>query len=508
MTRRVFSAIASLCLIATAVAPAKIHRAAIRQAAPIAIIINGVRLPVNPRPRFYKNHLLVPVRRIIETLGLAFSRSGGTIATRAGYKTIAFQIGSAHALIDGQPVELDTAPVEIGNTVYAPIRFFTAALGAQAVFNRRTNSIEIVSTLVGRSGNGITERGSRVEEIGTVTAVDLTSDPATMTLTYNASVRTLKIAPGARVIVQDVNTGTSNMGALSDVHAGDFARFYLDKQGKIGRVVDAYGSRVGALEAAADGQLVLADGHVITPGRDTTITLNGANAAVGDLKVGDSVDVRYNIVTSEPRQIVATRKSPGTAAPPGAVAITSISLGTSRPLRQGEALAITLRGTPGGVATYDIGSYVEGLPLRESAPGIYTATYEIPRGANLSNVPVFGHLSVGQLSAPRAESSSEISAASEPPGVREFAPDEGATVNNDRPSIFVTFTANAVAVDPSSISLIVAGRDVTSECTRSARFIEYIPGISMRDGPVRVTVRVADLAGNTAVKTWTFYIKR
>ncbi|MDP9111754.1 MAG: hypothetical protein M3M96_08990, partial [Candidatus Eremiobacteraeota bacterium] len=354
----------------------------------------------------------------------------------------------------------------------------------------------------------ITQRGSRVEEIGTVTAVDLTSEPATMTLTYNASVRTLQIARDARVIVQDVNTGTRSDGVLADVHAGDFARLSLDKQGRIERVVDAYGSRVGALEAVADGELVLSDGHVITPSRDTTITLNGASAAAGDLKVGDSVAVRYNIVTSEPRQIVATRKSPGTPAPPGAVAITSVAPGNSRPLRAGEVLSVTLRGTPGGLATYDIGSYVEGLPMRESSSGTYTSTYEIPRGANLSNVPIFGHLRVGSVNAPRAESSSEISAASEPPGVRDFAPDEGATVNNDRPSIFATFAASAVAVDPSSVTLIVAGRDVTSECTRSARFIEYIPGISMRDGPVRVTVRVADLAGNTAVKTWTFYIKR
>lgn len=507
MTRRVLCTIASLWLAGAAIAPAKMHGAS-RRVLPISIVINGTRLPVNPRPRFYKNHLLVPVRRIIETLGLAFSRSGRTITTNAGYKTIALRIGSLTALIDGQPVELDAPPVEIGNTLYAPLRFFTAAVGAQAVFNRQTNSVEIVSTLVGRSGNGITERGSHVEEIGTVTAIDRTSEPSTITLTYNASVRTLPIASGARVVVQDVNTGTSNPGAIADVHAGDFAHIYLNKQGAVQHLVDAYGSRVGALEATADGELVLADGHVITPSRDTTITLNGANAASGDLRVGDSVAVRYNIVTSEPRQIVATRISPGTPAPPGAVAITSVSVGVSRPLREGEALPVTLRGTPGGVATYDIGPYVEGLPMRESAPGTYTAIYQIPRGANLSNVPIFGHLRMGSISAPRAESNSEVSAASEPPGIRDFAPDDGSTINNDRPSIFVTFTASAVAVDPSSISLSVAGRDVTSECTRSARFIEYIPGVSLRDGPVRVTVRVADLAGNTAVKTWTFFIKR
>ena len=506
MTRRILFAVACLWLTASP-SVAKRHGTG-RLVPPISIVINGMRLPVNPRPRFFRNHLLVPVRRIIETLGLAFDRSGRTITTHAGYKTIVLRIGSASALIDGLPVELEAAPVEIGATLYAPIRFFTAAVGAQAVFNRRNNSVEIVSTLVGRSGNGISERGSRIEEIGTVTAIDLTSQPSTITLTYNASVRTLPIAIGARVVVQDVNSGTSSSGVLADVHAGDFARVSISKQGTVERIVDAYGSRVGVVEATADGQLVLADGHVITPGRDTGITLNGANAATGDLKVGDSIAVRYNIVTSEPRQIIATRISPGTPAPAGAVVITSVAAAIPRPLREGESVPVTLRGTPGGVATYDIGPYVEGLPMKEAAPGVYTSTYQIPHGANLSNVPIFGHLRVGSVAAPRRESGSEISAASEPPGIRDFAPDDGATVNNDRPSIFVTFTASAVAVDPSSIGLVVGGRDVTSECTRSARFIEYIPGVSLRDGPVRVTVRVADLAGNTAVKTWTFFIKR
>jgi len=494
-------------LAATAAAPAKTHAVG-RRVLPIAIVINGTRLPFNPPPRFYKNHLLVPVRRIIEALGLAFVRSGRTITTNAGYKTIALRIGSLHATIDGHPIELDAAPVEIANTLYAPLRFFTAAIGAQAVFNRQSESVEIVSTLVGRSGNGITESGRHVEEMGIVTAIDPNSVPSTITLTYNASVRTLTLAADAHIEVQDVNTGTSMKGVLADVHAGDFARLYLNRQHRVERVVDAYGSRVGTLEAVADGQLVLEDGHVISPTRDTTITLNGAGAGIGDLRVGDSVAIRYNIVTSEPRQIVATRTSSGTPAPPGSVAISSIEVDATRPLREGETFGVTLRGTPGGIATYDIGPYVEGLPMREVAAGVYAATYRIPRGANLSNVPIFGHLLVGSVQAPRAESTSEISAASEPPGVREFAPENGATVNDDRPSIYATFVSNAVAVNPSSITLEVNGHDVTSECARSPRFVEYIPEVPMRDGPVRVTVRVADLAENTAVKTWTFFIKR
>jgi Copper amine oxidase N-terminal domain len=220
-----------------------------KQVLPIALVLNGTKLAVNPPPVFYKDHLLVPVRRILSALGLAFDKEGQTVRTYAGAKTITLTIGSVHALVDNQPVELDAPPVEIKNALYAPLRFFTEALDAQAVFNRQTNSVEIISTLVGRSGNGIVATDGGVQEMGTVTAIDLDSNPPTLTLTYNASVRTLQIRSDAGVIVQDVNTGTSNAGNLEQVHAGDYAQVRLDRGGRIKQIVDAYGSRSGTVAA-------------------------------------------------------------------------------------------------------------------------------------------------------------------------------------------------------------------------------------------------------------------
>lgn len=293
---------------------------------PIAIVLNGTKLAVNPPPVFYKDHLLVPVRPILTALGLSFDKQGKTVHTYAGAKTIALNVGSTLAQVNGQDVPLDTAPVEIKNTLYAPLRFFTSALGAQAVFNRQTNSVDILSTLMGRSSNGIITQGGGVQMMGTVTAVDLDSDPPTLTLTYNGSVRTLPITTDVNVLVQDVNAGTYNRGDLSQLHAGDYAQVNLDRSGAIKRIVDAYGSRIGSIAAVASGQIVLDDGHVVAPSRETTVTLNGSNATVDQMRVGDDVMVRYNIDSSEPRQIIVTRKSSGTPPPPGPVAITSIEV--------------------------------------------------------------------------------------------------------------------------------------------------------------------------------------
>lgn len=509
MIARAVAVIVVASVLAAAPSSARVpKRASGTRLLPIAIVINGTRLPLNPAPRFYKNHLLVPVRRIIEALGLEFTETGGRIVTQAGYKSIALVPNSARAYVDNDVVVLDAPPVEIQDTLYAPLRFFTQALGAQSQFDRQTDSVVISSTLVGRSGSGIVKRGAELEEMGTIAAVDVLSSPKTITLTYNASVRTLKIAPAAEVVVQDVVANTSNPGTPDSLHPGDFAHVYLDKSRRVVRIVDAFGTRIGVVAAIADNMFVLRDGHVIAPDRYTTVSLNGLAASTSALQRGDDVTVRYNIDNSQIQDIVATRPSPGTPPPPGAVAIESIQVDAPPALREGQRAYVTLRGTPGGNATFDIGPYLLALPMRETAPGVYAGTYVVRHGVNFANAPVFGHLTVGGAAAPRAQSTGGISVASQPPVVAEFAPDSGATVNDDRPSIFVTFAGSSVPVSPSSESIVVNGRNVTSESTRTARFIQYFPPTSLPTGPVRVVVRVADLAGNTTTKSWTFVIKR
>lgn len=479
-----------------------------KQVLPIALVLNGTRLAVNPAPVFYEDHLLVPVRRVLAALGLAFDKQGHVVRTYLGAKTVTLNIGSRTALIDGQPVLLDAEPVEIKNTLYAPLRFFTDALGAQAVYDRQTNSVEILSTLIGRSGTGIVNVGGGVQEMGTISAVDLNSNPVTLTLVLNSGARTLPVSPSVTVIVQDVNTGTSNSGDLGAVHVGDYAQVSLDRQGSVKHIVDAFGSRSGTVAAAGSGELVLGDGHVITASRATTITLNGAAAAIDAIHVGDEVMIRYNIDSSEVRQIIATRKSSGAPAQSGPVAITRIDVSPSQPLRAGNTLNVTVHGTPGGLAGYDIGPYITDLTLTEGPAGTYTGNYQIRRGQNFSDAPIFAHLNVRGTDAPQAESQATVSVSTDAPGVSDFAPDIGSTVNNSRPSIYATFTSGTVPVDPSSERLVVNGHDVTSSSTRTAAFIDYAPEIDFPGGPMHVSVSVADKAGNTMTKSWTFFIRK
>ncbi len=471
--------------------------------AKIGIVINGERLAIDPPPRMVAGHLLVPVRRIIEALGLDFAQDGKRIVTHVGYKTVTLQLGSRSADIDGDATPLDAAPVEIKNVLYAPLRFFTDVLGSQASFDRKAALVTVVSQLIGRSGNGISRSAKRVEQVGTVTAVDVDSDPPTVTLSYNASIRTTPIAPNATILLEDVNANVTVPGELTDVRPGDYAHLFGASLARADRVVDQFGSRVGTVAAVASGQMVLADGHIIVPGRNTRVSINGTAATIDDLHAGDSVAVRYNVATNEVREVLAGRALADTGAPS---AIASVGTSATHPLRANDLLTVTLRGTAAGAAQFDVGPYVLGLGMSEREPGTYVGSYRIPNGANFADVPIIGHLRSGGSEYMR-QAPESISASSSPPGIGDFAPDEGAVVNSSRPSLYATFVSDAVPVNPSSVRIIVDGHDITASSVRTARFVHYVPVVPYPDGVVHVTVKAADLAGNVTSKSWSFTIR-
>ncbi len=474
---------------------------------PIAIVINGVTLPLEPPPRFEHNVLFVPVRRTIEALGLSFDRSGDRIVTQIGAKTVTLKMGSRNALVDNERLLLDAAPIEIASVLYAPLRFFTDVLGAQAHFDRRTNAVTIVAQLVGRSGAGFVSTGSGFERFGTVAAVDILSDPPTLTLGHNGGIKVVPIGSNAIIDMEDVNVDVTTPGELGDVRPGDFARVEMRKDGRVLRVVDEYGSRNGRIVAIGGGDFVLGDGQVIAAGRTTDVSLNGKAAAFTQLQPNDEVTIRYNVETGEVREVLASR---AVAQPPAGsdagVHITSVETDATRPLRANQSVHVIVRGTAGGSATFDLGADVANHVMQASGPGVYVGSYAIPNGMNFSDAALVAHLTVGNVTVD-APAPQAISASSVPPGISDFAPDAGATVNTDRPAVYASFAADAVPVNPSSAFMSLNGRDVTAACVRTAQFIQYLPAYSYPNGEVRVVVRVADEAGNTMTKSWTFNIR-
>lgn len=494
--------------LAFALAAAPVHHAPKAKPQPaVGIVINGAPLPLEPRPLLVNGILLVPVQRTIHALGLDFEREGSRMITHVGSKTVTLRDRSRIALVNDERIVLDAPVVLLNDVFYAPLRFFTEVLGAQATFSRRERTVTIVAQLVGRSGEGEFVEGNRTLRVGTVTAVDVNSNPPTVTLSFNGAVRTIGITPNAIVTMRDIAVDVDTPGELADFHPGDYAEITIAKDGTVLSVVDAFGSRYGTIAATNDSEFVLQDGHVIAPDRDTQIVLNGKAASFGDLQIGDRVSVRYNVETSEVLEIDAERSEAPPSAQSGTASIEAVTIDATQPLRAGQKLTVTLQGTPGGAATFDVGPYVQNVAMTERSPGTYVGTYVIPRSANFTGVPIVGHLRMHDGSAVDAQSVQMLSAAGTPPGITSFGPQQGATVNADEPAIYATFVSSAVGVNPSSIRIEVNGMDVTDDALRAANFVQYLPRTTYR-GRVDVTVRIADFAGNATSKSWTFFVRR
>lgn len=468
----------------------------------IAIVINGNQLPIEPPPRAEKGLLLVPVRRTLDALGLPWQRQGTRVTTQVGAKSVTLTVGSNVAEIDGSRVTLDAPAKEIAGTLYAPLRFFTDVLGAQARYDPRSKTVTIVAQLVGRADSGLQTTGSGYVRVGTVVAIDVLSNPPTLSLGYDSGPKIVQIAPNTSVEMQDVNANVAVPGELGDVRPGDYARVELRKDGRVERIVDEYGSRTGTIVAVAPGQFVLDSGQVVMSGRNTEVSINGKGAGFVDLKPGDHVAVRYNVESNEVREVLASRSS-GDAS--GAL---TVETNAGSAMRPGDTIDVTVRGPAAGSATFSIGSYVRDQAMHEASPGAYRGSYRIPGGASFIQAPIIGRIALRDGTTLEGHAAQTVSASGVPPGIVDVAPDNGAVVNDDRPSIYATFASDGLPVSPAQTAIWINGRDVTGECVRTENFVHCVPTMPYNNGPIRVTVRVADKAGNSGSRTWTFTIKR
>ncbi|HTW83386.1 MAG TPA: copper amine oxidase N-terminal domain-containing protein [Candidatus Sulfotelmatobacter sp.] len=473
----------------------------------IAIAVNGEDLSTDPAPRIVNGRLLVPVVRIYGALGITVSRDGRTLIASAPGKRITLRSGSRVASIDAQTITMDSPALEIDGTTYVPLRFVADSLGAQVSYDPKAERVEVVSSIVGRTP-GLEQHvaGGSTQVVGTVSAVDLNSAPESITLTRGPSERTIAVTSDAQIAIQDVSARTAMPGTLADVHVGDAASVIVRKDGRVAQVVVRYASRQGVIAAVSPSAFVLQSGYVVTPDTSTVITLNGQPATLAALKVGDSVTVRLNPDTQEKREILVARAIPSTPGPAGAAQIASFDVDAPGPLRAGESFGVTMHGTPGGRATFDVGSYLTGIALPETSPGLYTTTYTLPPGANFGRTSVYGHLTVDGVAAPRAEAATLVSVTGTPPQIIDIAPTFGQTVNNDHPSIYATYRSPTdVGINPSSARIEINGLDVTPSSTRTDQFIIYSPSVAL-NGTVNVKVSVADNAGNVSSRTWTFTV--
>ncbi len=113
------------------------------QAAPVTVSVNGTAVSFDQPPVERVGRVYVPLRGVFERLGASVVYEGGKIAATRGTTTVALQIGSNTAVVNGTQTALDAAPFLIGARTLVPLRFVAQALGAAVNYDGTTRTVAI-----------------------------------------------------------------------------------------------------------------------------------------------------------------------------------------------------------------------------------------------------------------------------------------------------------------------------------------------------------------------------
>lgn len=198
---------------------------------------------------------------------------------------------------------------------------------------------------------------------------------------------------------------------------------------------------------------------------------------------------------------------PVTAAPPPVLLkIDRFAVAPVDRIEPGAELRFMLAGMPGAVASFGIPGVVDNVPMREVRPGVYEGSYTIRRLDNLApSRPIVATLRMGDK-AVTSSLSQPLTTDAKPPVISNLSPREGEQMaGNTTTSVSASFDdGGGVGVDPRSVRILLAGRNVTGESNITAQFFSYRANLPA--GRYTVDVSAKDMVGNTVNKVWSFEV--
>ncbi len=488
---------------------------------PFHVVVNGESLPASAVTTL-DGKIYIGVRALGDRLGayVTTNAAQNTVTITTLLRQAVLRIDDPRAVVNGQAVMLPAPPRRVAGKILLPLRALAPAFGASVTYKSATHAVVVVS-----HANAAVPRPSAVAPAssstysGTVTTVDFSTTPASVRfLSADGQTVTVAVPASAAIAFRDVRGAFTGNGSLSAVRPGDTLVVTLDRSGRLLSMADIFASTTGTIAAVAGQSMVLTSGRVLSadPAGETSVTLDGKAASFASLRSGDEVTVRADPVSGAVHDVVAL--TPGgystsaTATPnpqsPGAanLAIARVADNAQRPLRAGDVLKVSLDGTPGAHAEFDVSDVFAHNAMRETRPGHYEGTYGASVGTNVANAPLLVRLMLGALTA-LAEAPDTATIITTPPTVHETQPSSGAIINMARPNIVASFATVAdTGMDPQTLEIWVNGQNVTASATRTRSFISYYPPRDLRPGPVAVRVKGTDIAGNELEYGWSFSI--
>jgi hypothetical protein len=492
--------------------------AAVGSAQSIRVLVDGQLLATSAPPREVGGRIMVGMRDIFERLGaeVKWDAAERRITAMRGPRTVVLWIGRNVAYVDEATIGLDVPPMLLGGYTYVPVRFPSEALGANVGWLAATRTVLIDTSTMppldggpppGPGPGPITPpvtgvQGSFLQLVAATPRVLLVKNYAT------DNAETYILASNAVFQRGEASAAVLPVVQPEALLKGDDLKLALNAVGQVERVEARFLLSQITFQAAAANSLLADTGQVYHLAADVVITREGVGPiTLAGLGAGEKLMVRQNPASQSVWEITAP---PGTPPPPPQTGPQIFMIGAegyTRPLKQGETLTVKLQGTPGGAATFDIGTAVSNLKLTENPAGIYAGSYRVKRADEIVDAHLVGHLTAGGKDAPLAQSEDPVSLDAVAPTVDEYVPARDAVLNTNRPVIQVTFhDGNGVGVDLQSLTLHIGGADVTDDCMIGEEILTYYSP-EMPDGTHRAHFRGADLAGNELTELhWDFTI--
>jgi hypothetical protein len=510
----------------------------------INVTINGEPIPfAGQAPVQRGSAILVPLRGVFERLGAAvqYDPENKTIVATKGQRTITLRVGDSVATVDGKQQTLSAPAAAENGATLVPLRFVSEALGAAVKWDAALRTVRITT-------DGTTPAVTPTDETPVVTiepaapqqtparpepAAPAPQTPAgkgPMTGSVLAALPdalTLRLPDGrtARVGLSDdpvvlvqAGSGPSVRGALSDLRVGDLVTVRRDAGTGRATVVEArFEERTGEVKVVQDlpttgaRLLTLGDGQVVEVMKEAPVTSGGKPADAAALAAGANVTVRVNPQTGLGTAVaVAAPAKPAPDVPAMTLQVSSLTLSPAgRPLRGGEQVTVTLRGTPGAAGTFTVPGLAgaeNGVPLKETEPGVYVGTLTAPSDASLKGAAILASLTKDGAASNTIQAAQTLTIDGAGPVLANLSPAQGSEQGDGRPLIYGTYTDVGSGVDPKGVRLTVNGQDVTADATVTDAFFSYRPAAELPAGETAVVVTVKDGAGNETKQAWKFAV--
>ncbi len=208
----------------------------------IKLVINGEQIK-NAVPIQQNGTTLVPIRVVSQYLGAEVSWKNPVITLSKNDKLIKLTVGSKIAIVNGQKVALDVAPIVMDGTTMVPLRFVAENLSAQANWDKSTLTVMITANPT-----------AAVKENNQQAGTSVTSN---LTLLGQGKIDTLPYKMGTSIDLITQELGQGKIETYQGVRLHEYSNYTLNESlyspilvgGFFNQGYTMYGFKIGADDA-------------------------------------------------------------------------------------------------------------------------------------------------------------------------------------------------------------------------------------------------------------------